>query len=358
MLKRKQENFDRQQDIADILTGINISSEEMKKKPAELDAELEQLQAEYEEIENQIRTASPRYATLTANKPLTLAEVQQNVLDDQTVLVEYALQADESYLFAASKGAVSLFCCPRERMSKARDRSARAVDSRKIAATHRRHRRCRGEPRIWNRFVSSEDAAGFIAASNALYKAVLEPAAGMIGEKRLMVVADGALNYIPFEVLLKSADAGDFSSLGYLVKTNEVIYAPSASVVGAIKQQRTKATGAMLIIADPVFNSNDARAKKGTPFLRLATRKLAASEFRARLQTLAARHTRRRGCSDGRTPARTVERHAPRSRPDLEARESVRRSSRRLARSRRERRQRRDATSASTASSTSPRMAY
>src|SRR5688500_5342127 len=87
----------------------------------------------------------------------------------------------------------------------------------------------------------------------------------MVGEKRLMVVADGALNYIPFEVLLKSADAGDFSSLGYLVKTNEVIYAPSASVVGAIKQQRTKSNSrAMLIIADPVFNSNDARAKKGT----------------------------------------------------------------------------------------------
>jgi CHAT domain-containing protein len=84
----------------------------------------------------------------------------------------------------------------------------------------------------------------------------------------LMVVADGALNYIPFEVLLKTSDSGDFSSLGYLVKTNEIIYAPSASVVGAIKQQRTKASGrAMLIIADPVFNSNDTRARKpaGTP---------------------------------------------------------------------------------------------
>jgi CHAT domain-containing protein len=110
-----------------------------------------------------------------------------------------------------------------------------------------------------------EDAAPFVAASNALYKVVLEPAAAMIGEKRLMVVADGALNYIPFEVLLKSADSGDFASLGYLIKTNEVIYAPSASVVGAIKQQRTKATGrAMLIIADPIFNSNDARARKTT----------------------------------------------------------------------------------------------
>jgi len=108
-----------------------------------------------------------------------------------------------------------------------------------------------------------EDVAPFVSAANALYKAVLEPAAGMIGEKRVMVVADGALNYIPFEVLLKTPDGADFASLGYLVKTNEVIYAPSASVVGAIKQQRTKNTSkAMLIIADPVFNSNDARAQK------------------------------------------------------------------------------------------------
>jgi CHAT domain-containing protein len=266
LLKRKQENFDRQQDIADILTGINISTEEMKKKPAELDAELEKLQAEYEEIENQIRTASPRYATLTANKPMTLAEVQQNVLDDQTVLVEYALQTDESYLFAVSKGAVSLFKLPaRANVDKL------ATDLRAQLIPAKLQRRIVGidvaEANRGFGIASSapEDAAPFVAASNALYKAVLEPAAGVLGEKRLMVVADGALNYVPFEVLLKSADAGDFSSLGYLIKTNEVVYAPSASVVGAIKQQRTKATGrSMLIIADPVFNSNDARAKKGT----------------------------------------------------------------------------------------------
>ena len=266
LLKRKQDNFDRQQDIADILTGVNISTEEMKKKPAELDDELEKLQAEYEEIENQIRTASPRYAMLTANKPLTLAEVQQKVLDDQTVLVEYALQADDSYLFAVNKSAVSLFKLPaRANIDKL------ATDLRAQLIPAKLQRRIVGIDVVEaNRGLgvassAPEDAAPFIAASNALYKAVLEPAAPMVGEKRLMVVADGALNYIPFEVLLKTGDAGDFSSLGYLVKTNEVIYAPSASVVGAIKQQRTKSTSrAMLIIADPVFNSNDARAKKGT----------------------------------------------------------------------------------------------
>ena len=244
LLKRKQENLDRQQDIADILTGINVSTEELKKKPAELDEELEKLQTEYEEIENQIRTASPRYATLTANKPLTLAEVQQNVLDDQTALVEYALQADESYLFVASKSGVNLFKLPgRANIEKL------AMDLRAQLIPSKLQRRIVGiDVAEANRGLgvasaAPEDVAPFVAASNALYKVVLEPAAGMIGEKRLMVVADGALNYIPFEVLLKSADSGDFSSLGYLVKSNEVIYAPSASVVGAIKQQRAKATG-------------------------------------------------------------------------------------------------------------------
>ena len=264
LLKRKQDNLDRQQDIADVLTGINVSNEELKKKPSELDEELEKLQAEYEEIENQIRTASPRYATLTANKPLTLAEVQQNVLDDKTALVEYALQSDESYLFVATKEAVSLFKLPgRANIEKL------AMDLRAQLIPSKLQRRIVGiDVAEANRGLgvaaaAPEDVAPFIAASNALYKVVLEPAAGSIGEKRVMIVADGALNYIPFEVLLKTSDSGDFSTLGYLVKTNEIIYAPSASVVGAIKQQRAKASGrAMLIIADPVFNSNDTRARK------------------------------------------------------------------------------------------------
>lgn len=266
LLKRKQENLDRQQDIADVLTGINVSTEELKKKPAELDEELEKLQTEYEEIENQIRTASPRYATLTANKPLTLAEVQQNVLDDKTALVEYALQTDESYLFVATKSGVSLFKLPgRANIEKL------AMDLRAQLIPSKLQRRIVGiDVAEANRGLgiasaAPEDVAPFVAASNALYKVVLEPAAGMIGDNRVMIVADGALNYIPFEALLKTADSGDFSSLGYLVKTNEVIYAPSASVVGAIKQQRAKATGrAILVIADPVFNSNDTRAQKST----------------------------------------------------------------------------------------------
>ncbi len=267
LLKQKQENLDRQQDIADMLTGVTITNEELKKKPSELDNDLEKLQTDYEAIENQIRTASPRYASLTSNQPMTLSDVQQNVLDDKTVLLEYSLQSDNSYLWAVSKSGGSLY-----KLSGRAELEKLATDLRAQLIPSKLQRRIVGidvleaDRGLGVASSAPEDAATFVTASNALYKAVVEPAAASLADKRLLVVADGALNYIPFEVLLKSADTGDFASLGYLVKTNEVVYAPSASVVGAIKQQRTKNTSKlMLVVADPVFNSNDARARKATP---------------------------------------------------------------------------------------------
>ena len=90
LLKRKQENLDRQQEIAQQLTGISLSGDQ-KEKPSELESDLDKLQTEFDDIENQIRTASPRYAALTAAQPQSLADVQQKVLDDGTVLLEYSL---------------------------------------------------------------------------------------------------------------------------------------------------------------------------------------------------------------------------------------------------------------------------
>jgi len=108
----------------------------------------------------------------------------------------------------------------------------------------------------------AEDLPPFVAASNALYKAVVEPAATVIADKRLLVVAGGALNYIPFEALLKNGDGADYASLNYLVKTNEIVYSPSASVIAAIRQNSSGAGGkSMLLVADPVFSADDPRAK-------------------------------------------------------------------------------------------------
>ena len=112
LLKRRQENLERQQEIAQLLTGINISGEEQKKKPGDLEEELDKLQVQFDEVENQIRVASPRYASLTAVQPLSLADVQQKVLDNDTVLLEYSLGSDASYLWAVDSNGLRLYKLP------------------------------------------------------------------------------------------------------------------------------------------------------------------------------------------------------------------------------------------------------
>ncbi|MDQ5846491.1 MAG: CHAT domain-containing protein, partial [Acidobacteriota bacterium] len=264
LLKRKQDNLDRQQEIAEELMGISLTETE-KKKPSDLESELEKLQTEFDNIENQIRTASPRYASLTAGQPLSLADVQQRVLDDQTVLLEYSLGPEASYLWAVSKTEATLRKLPaRSTLEKlATDFRAQLIPSklqRRIVGIDVMADSQRGLGVSATPFA--EDAAAFVAASSALYKAAVEPVAPVIGEKRLLIVADGALNYVPFEALVKSSDSGDYTSVPYLIKSNEIVYAPSASVIGAIRQQETnRSNKAILVLADPVFNSIDTRAR-------------------------------------------------------------------------------------------------
>jgi len=262
LLKRKQDNLDRQQQIAQQLTGIAVAAEQ-KDKPSDLEKELDKLQTDFDQIENQIRAASPKYAALTATQPLTLADVQQKVLDDGTVLLEYELGKDASYAFAVTRSGVSLGKLPGRS-----DVDKLATDFRAALIPPKLQRRIVGidvavDQQRGLGIVQgpSEDLAPFVAASNALYKAVVEPAAGVIADKRILVVADGALNYVPFEALVKNGEGADYASLNYLVKTNEIVYSPSASVISAIRASAPSSSKSILLVADPVFSADDPRAK-------------------------------------------------------------------------------------------------
>jgi CHAT domain-containing protein/tetratricopeptide (TPR) repeat protein len=268
LLKRKQDNLDRQQEIAAQLTGISLSGDQ-KQKPSQLEGDLDKLQTESDDIENQIRTASPRYAALTGAQPQSLADVQQKVLDDGTVLLEYSLGNDSSYLFAVSRSSVSLFkLSPRSNLNKlATDFRAQLIPpklQRRIVGIDVAADQQRGLGLVEG---PAENLGAFINASSALYQAAVAPAASILGDKRLLFVADGALNYVPFEALIKTSDGADYASLSYLIKTNEIVYAPSASVIAAIRQQRgSSSTGSaknLLVVADPVFNTDDPRFKAG-----------------------------------------------------------------------------------------------
>lgn len=266
LLKRKQDNLDRQQEIAQQLSGVTAVEGEEKPSTDKLEAELETLTTDYDAIENQIRAASPKYAALTAPQPLSLAEVQQRVLDDKTALLEYSLGSERSYLWAVTPTSAALYKLPARSEV---DEQAHALRAALIPPRAQRRligidvaEAQRGIGLSTDPAILTGVAAQFATASNTLYKTAVEPAAKIVGDKRLLIVADGGLNYIPFESLVTATGGSDYSTMSYLIKTNEVVYAPSASVVAVIRQGSVKPSGKnMLLVADPVFNTADPRAK-------------------------------------------------------------------------------------------------
>jgi CHAT domain-containing protein len=274
----KLANRARQNEIVERLRGVRAAAapnaqpqQQQQQSVAELEAELERLSREHDEIENRLRTTSARYRAHVS--PLTLAEVQQRVLDDNTALLAYSLGRERSYLFAVTRANVSVFRLPpraeverqveelRTRLIPPGSRRAIAGDpTRGLADDLEAARLMRGLV-LGGAPTEAKGVAEYAAAANALYRAVVAPAAVVFGARRLLVVPDGALHYVPFEALVTAPGGADYTSLAYLVKTNEIVYAPSASVLAAVRQRARAATGGMLVVADPVFDPADERAR-------------------------------------------------------------------------------------------------
>jgi len=98
---------------------------------------------------------------------------------------------------------------------------------------------------------------------------VLGPAARKLGNKRLLIVAEGALQYVPFTALPDpEATTGNAAPL---LAAHEIVTAPSASVLALIRadvSRRKRAEKVLAVLADPVFDNEDSRvAQRGKTVL-------------------------------------------------------------------------------------------
>lgn len=200
-----------------------------------METELQTLFGQLELVQAQLRIHSPNYAALTQPQPLTLPEIQQQVLDDETVLLEYSLGEQRSYVWAVSRQGIASYELPPKAEIEA------AVSDFRRAITSPRQR---------------TDLAAMSGAIANLSQKVLAPVAQHLGDKRLVVVADGALQYIPFAALSTSADYKP------LMLDREVVTLPSASTLAVLRQSPKKTatpTKTLASIADPVFAKDDER---------------------------------------------------------------------------------------------------
>lgn len=239
------------------------ANNEQKKILAE---QVNALAAELQAVKTEIRRTSPRYAALTQPQPRSLKAIQSEVLDEDTLLLEYSLGLEHSYLWAVTKDSISSYQLPHgndihaavyllDRLVNARNRSVEGETN-----AQRQARVMRADREI-------------PAAAASLSRMVLAPVAAQLGSKRLVIVADGGLRYIPFALLPKPDPNGSVSEIKTgssgsgakpLIVDHEIVSLDSASTLALIRRevaQRPLAPKQVAVLADPVFTVNDARVR-------------------------------------------------------------------------------------------------
>ncbi|HWS88702.1 MAG TPA: CHAT domain-containing protein [Pyrinomonadaceae bacterium] len=226
---------------------------------AAVEKELGELTAEFQRLEGQIRAVSPHYAALVQPVPLTLAELQRKVLDADTVLLEYALGEERSFVWAVTPDSIRSFELP----ARAEVEKVSRLVYELLTA---RVRRVEGETEPQWRARVRKAEAEYEDASVALGRMLLGPVAAGLEGKRLVVVADGALQYVPFAAL--PVETRGRAGRAPLIAEHEVVSLPSASVLALMREMlrgRAPAPRSVAVLADPVFDRDDERlaASKG-----------------------------------------------------------------------------------------------
>lgn len=240
--------------------------------------DIKELSAQYERVEAQIRAASPRYAELLQPQPLTLAEIREQVIDNQTMLLEYYLGADRSYLWAVTSTSIESYELPKRAVI---ETAARRV----YELLTSRNRQVKFETVEERRARIAKADAEFTDAATALSQIVLGPMAGQLGSNRLLIVSDGALQYVPFAALPTPGLNGS-SSYEPLTVNHEVVSLPSASTLAVLRREvakRQPAAKTIAVLADPVFDKDDTRVKNS-----LAQNKTVRSDALAQTRRAAA----------------------------------------------------------------------
>ena len=224
--------------------------------------ELETLTTQLQQVETKIRQTSPQYAALTQPHPLSLKEIQTEVLDPDTILLEYSLGKEGSYLWAVSPTGIASYELPQQDQIEA---AARRV----YELLNARNKRSWDETRTQREARIVKSDGELPVATAALSQMLLAPVASQLGNKRLVIVADGLLQFIPFGALPVPASAGSAAQQPLIVE-HEIISLPSASMLAVLRREvagRKPAPKTVVVLADPVFLKNDERIKgaaKGT----------------------------------------------------------------------------------------------
>lgn len=266
LLDREQQARDRLIEKANKQSAL-LLGKHTKEEAEKINREVTVQTDEYQGIQAEIRNKNPRYAALTQPTSLDTKQIQQ-LLDSGTILLEYSLGEKKSYLWAISANSIASFDLPgREEIESL---AKRVYD----LSTARNQRKYETDEKKRSQIRAADAEYSSVAA--ALTAMLLDPAASKIRNKRLVIVPDGALNYISFAALpVPKSEETSNNGFAPLVTNHEIVTLPSASTLSRLREETTtrKPAAKMLaVFADPVFNPGDSRTRPAAGLLNLTSK--------------------------------------------------------------------------------------
>ncbi|WP_073003113.1 CHAT domain-containing protein [Mariniphaga anaerophila] len=213
---------------------------------ASADSMLFQLKKQRDELNNYLeKNYSDYYELKYADEYISSNTVHQS-LNDNEVLIEYAFNETDSipelYAFLFSEGNLSFHKID--------------IDSSFIKSIEETFRFMSNPAYL---FTKNENSKDFCVAAHKLYIKLLYPFADDIQNKKITIIPDGKLNYLPFDAFLTempdTSQTIHFNTLPYLIKENAVNYAYSANLLFKFNRTKRKAKNKLLAFA-PIYNSD------------------------------------------------------------------------------------------------------
>ncbi len=217
--------------------------------------EIGTLTIEYQSVRSQLMAESPRQATLVQPNDLRAEDLQKLTKDDDSIILEFALGDEHSYVWAITPNEISSHQLPsRKNVEEQVNQFYASLIVRQSVTT---------DAEVSPPQTAQADAACKVQ-SKALSQMLLAPVASNLQHRRILIVADGPLNFVPFEALplpVKNAAEAD-SPL--LVNEHEIVMLPSAMTLAAIRSEKKRDAPdrSILVLADPVYEKDDPRVPR------------------------------------------------------------------------------------------------
>jgi CHAT domain-containing protein/tetratricopeptide (TPR) repeat protein len=264
-----ERNIKLQQEINELTqTHLRLLSLKAKKEAAVVSKMVNDRVQEQDDL-----AASATRRDSSGGRPLTPHQIQQ-LLDDNTIVLEFSLGEKQSHLWTITPGNIDYYRLPAgAEINKAAERLRQDLtvyEPKPHESSDEFIKRLRLKPDY------------YFPSALQLSRMVLGNVWAQLGDKRLVIVADGDLQYIPFEVLPSpESSMNSGGSIPSLLSKNEIVYQPSASTLGLLRGVvRPNSSKTVAVFADPVFSDDDDRVQ---PALKSQSGKAIAKRSREKL---------------------------------------------------------------------------